>query len=117
MTGTDPRFERLPKWARDRITRLEREVEDARREREEARLATDPAKSSALLDAWADVPIGLGKDARVRFVLGPDDGRQWADVHVLRDYTTDGLAIEIMGGDGLTVRPQSSNVVVVGLTR
>jgi hypothetical protein len=117
MSTADAREARLPVWARVELDRLRRVAEDARRERDEARLLTAPERSSALLDPWADIPVGLGEKARVRFVLGADDGRQWLDVHVVHDYVTGRSAVEVMGGDTLTVRPQSGNVVVVGLTR
>lgn len=116
-TPTPEQVARLPRWARAHIERLQHEAATARAERDEARLATDPAHSSALLDPYADIPVGLGKNARVRFVLGPDDGREWLDVHVVRDYATGRRAVEVLGGESVSVRPQSGNVVVVGLAR
>lgn len=69
------RVEKLPAWARDYIRGLERDVERAHRERDEARLLTAPDLSPAVLYPYSDIPVGLGVNPRVRFKVGPAESR------------------------------------------
>jgi hypothetical protein len=108
----DEREERLPRWARVAMDDLRRQLADAKSSARAARLDTDPAASTAVLDPYADVPIGLGK-ARVRFLVPNSTAaarsERWVDVNVTRD----GKAIEVMTGRMMAVRPQSGNVVMI----
>lgn len=101
----DPREEKLPKWAREEFARLRRRTADAERDAETARLATDPADSDTLIEPYEPVPVGLGNGTPVRFLLGDD----YVDVRVKRDSS--GTYAEVMAGERVSVRPQSSNVV------
>jgi hypothetical protein len=85
----------------------------AERAANEARLATAPDESDALIDAYAPVPIGLGLGTRVRFLPGgpgTGDHRAWIDVRV----DSWGF-VEVMGGGPLVVAPHSSNVLRIDL--
>lgn len=64
---SDPREAKLPAWARELIERERRARENAQRLAERAALATKPSESTALLDRFDDVPIGLGVDPRIAF--------------------------------------------------
>jgi hypothetical protein len=58
----DPRLDRLPRWARDRIEALERDLADAR-----ARLAAGPDDSDTFADPYSDASRPLGRGTMVRF--------------------------------------------------
>lgn len=99
----DPREDKLPRWAQDLLAKLRRERDDAEQRADEARYATDPDGSSAVLHPWADIPVGLGADARVRFKLGPSF---YVDARVNRDRE-----LELRACGPLVLIPQVSNVV------
>lgn len=116
VTATDPRLARLPKWARDRLETLERELRIARRERDEARLDTAPAASSAVLDPYAEIPVGLG-NARVRFKVGDENREEWIDAVVKVDVVSGRRYLELLGGTSLRLSPQVTNVLHVEVSR
>jgi hypothetical protein len=97
----DAREARLPLWAQELIRSLRRERDEAETAADDARLATKPDESSAVLHPYSDIPIGLGRDARVRFKTGRNS---WLDVQVRGD------AIEVMGARCLELHAQSGNV-------
>ncbi|MEV0267700.1 hypothetical protein AB0H43_02905 [Hamadaea sp. NPDC050747] len=102
----DPREGKLPKWAQDLLADLRRKVEDAETRAEEARYATDPEGSDAVLYPHADVPVGLGDHAQVRFKLGPRK-HDYADLRVERG------ALLVSGGQYLSIEPASGNLARV----
>lgn len=105
----DPREEKLPVWAKTLLVNMRQRVENAESRAEEARLATDPAGSDTLIHFYDDVPIGLGRGERVRFLPGgPGDQLAWVNVRVRRSGD-----IEVMASHMLTVRPEATNVVAV----
>ncbi len=103
----DDRETRLPKWAQEKLADARRRVESAERSANKARLATNPADTNTVIDPYADIPIGLPKNANVRFLLGDERRRSYVDVRV------DGDAVHVMGGGMLAVMPKSGNVVDV----
>lgn len=103
--AVDPREEKLPKWAREEFARLRRRTADAERDAEVARLATSASESDTLIEPYEPVPVGLGNGTLVRFLLGDDH----VDVRVKRESW--GTYAEVMAGERVSVRPQSSNVV------
>lgn len=109
---TTPREDRLPRWAQDALLSLRRQLSDAKAEREEARLASDPAHSSAIMDAYSDPPIGLGSDARVRFLLGDN---VWVDMRVVNDQGD--YSVNIIGSSTLGIYPRSSNALSLRVIR
>lgn len=100
----DPREEKLPRWAQQELDRLRRKVADAERLAEEARLATKPEESDAILYPYDEVPVGLGR-ALVRFLLGGDAYVDARVVHGSLELMTD--------APGVLVRPRAANVVLV----
>jgi hypothetical protein len=110
LTNPDPREDRLPAWVRQQFATLRRRTEDAEQERADARLATDPAESDTVLDAYADIPIGLGKEAIVRFRLGDEERMEWIDAKVSHD-AHGGTYLRLMSGENLQIEPCSSNRV------
>ena len=105
----DAREDKLPKWAALMIVRLRQQVEAAERKAAMARLATDPHGTDTIIDAYADIPIGLPKGANVRFKLGAtDDAREYVDIRVEHGRA------HVMGGGMIDVRPRSGNVVIIG---
>jgi hypothetical protein len=113
LMKADEREERLPRWVRDRMESLRRAVRNAAldvmaadQRAEEARLATRPEESEAVLNPYTDVPIGLGKDPRVRFRPNAPDGGH-IDVWIEHDV------VRVMGPWQINVQPQSGNVIRV----
>lgn len=112
MTNTwkvDPREAKLPAWVRAEFDRLRRRTENAERDRDEARLATDPSTSDTVLDPYNDIPIGLGKGTAIRFRLGSEGRMEWADAKVRHDR--DGAYMQIRSGGTMTIEPRSGNLV------
>ena len=116
MSGADPREAKLPVWARKHIETLRRRAEDAEIDRDAALLATDPAGSDTVLDAYAAIPIGLGKGTIVRFRLGDENRMEWADVHVVRE-TGGHRRLQIMAGTSIHIEPRATNVIHVEVAR
>ncbi|WP_367135863.1 hypothetical protein [Saccharothrix sp. HUAS TT1] len=110
LIKADPREEKLPRWARNKMEGLRRavslaalDVVAADQRADEARLATRPEDSDAVLDPYAEIPIGLGTGRRVRFrPNAPDDG--YIDVWVEHGE------VQVMAHRRMAVLPQSSNV-------
>lgn len=104
----DPREARLPAWARELIKRERRLRQDAQRVAEDAALATRPEASGAILDRFADLPIGPGEHPQVSFRTdfpGFPPGMGFIDVR-----TTDrGLYVNAVGE--IVVRQSSINAL------
>lgn len=116
------REERLPLWARDELKALRRKVDEAERMASAALLNTDPKGSSALLriPGALSVYAGLGANARVRFNVGGPEGssESWVDANVTTSYDHRGRhELQLMGGTGLLIAPQASNVVRITTAR
>ena len=105
----DPREEKLPAWAREKLKEARRVAVIARREADEARLATNPDDTDVIIGRWNAIPIGLPPGERVRFIVGPNRSHDWIEVH------TDGDRIEVTGDRALNVHPRVSNVVRICL--
>ena len=105
-TATD-RETRLPKWAQEELATLRRRVEVAERLAEDARLATDPAGSTALLTRGIDDPIGLGAHANIDFVI---DER-----HVIHVRVVDGELDLNSSGGAIAVLPRATNAARIGV--
>lgn len=113
----DSREAKLPVWAQEILDNARRRVKDAEKEAEAARLATDPATSRAILDPHAAIPIGLGKNPKVTFVLSrrPDgDPLSYIEVRMSHDFPD---KLELMASSTLHIRPQVTNVIQVWTTR
>lgn len=108
----DPREDRLPVWAARRIKELRRLLVEAEADRDAARLATNPDTSTAILDPYAPIPIGLS-DGHVRFILGDRHRNCWVDARVVIDR--DDRYLQIVAGSGLALEPRASNVIHVRL--
>lgn len=117
----DPREANQPAWVRATLDRLRSQVRSAIVARDEARQEHGPKASDTLLDPYHPAgPINLPKGERVRFIIGetPEGhvDREWIDVQVERQTYRDGktaIWLHLMGGDGISVSPQSSNVIRV----
>ncbi|MCX2949901.1 hypothetical protein [Lentzea sp. NEAU-D7] len=112
LVTRDPREDRLPRWVQVKLERLRdsariaaREVEYADRRAAEARLDTRPEESDAILVAASDeIPIGLGKEPRIRFRANAEDGL-YVEVWLENDV------VWVRGPWGLVVHPYSGNVI------
>lgn len=107
----DPREAGLPKWAQAKLAEARRRVEMAERVARDARLATRPEESDAVLDQYGDVPVGLGKAPEVTFRLA---GKETVTVRQRRGEPG---VLEVSGSSSLAIRPQVSNVVTVAVGR
>lgn len=101
----DIREDRLPRWAQDLLAKLRQQRDDAETAADEARLATDAAHSDAVLHPYSDIPVGLGRKARVRFLLGPSGG--WVDVQA----DPENGRLIVSGSGVLAVRPWVTNEI------
>lgn len=109
---------KLPKWARDEMDRLERELTEARRVAAQARgekvtrVQVCPRTHSNEDRADYYAP----DHADVRFMLG-DDWQDHIDVQI-DDHPRYGPSILVRGGHtGINVRPASGNVVFITLEK
>lgn len=110
----DPREAKLPRYAQETLAELRLELDRERRRADEARLETQPG-SDTFVSFFDREPVGLGNGTPVRFVLAedrnPDQSWHYIDARVTR---TDGRPVlQLMGGHGLTICPQATNVIDV----
>lgn len=106
--STDP-FDRLPKWAQQHITNLERRVA-----RLESAASVGPEDSDTFAAVTHELEKPLGAGTRIRFDL--PGGRQGT----LRDHIdarTEDDTLVIVGSDTFQVLPSSSNLVRVRIGR
>lgn len=106
---------RLPAWTRDLIASLRRRVIEAEAADIAARLATLPSESNTVVDAYADVPIGLGVSPTVRFYVGDARRDDWIDARVIMQGRD--VVLNIMAASSITVAPRSGNVVEIAVIR
>jgi sRNA-binding protein len=101
------RFERLPVWAKQEITRLRREADYHRADAAALRLgAYGTADTDTVADPYADEPLRLAKGTSIEFRLG--DAHE--DVIRVR-VTKDGL--DVNGNGGIHVYPRAGNSIVI----
>jgi hypothetical protein len=100
------RLDRLPKWARERILRLERNVEHL-----EAKLSTGPADSNAFLDPYSDSPRPLGKDPVIEFGARGEEMREFTVRYKDGELVINGMAPSF--DDYFGVFPGSGNQVTI----
>lgn len=110
MQPSDPKFKRLPKWARDYISALEREVRSHKLTAEvlEEKYTDSPVelvrydnthRITPLPNNPVRIHLGEGADQYVEFRLTKREG------------------ILVMGGDTLNVKPHASNVLYLTVRR
>lgn len=101
---------KLPKWAQAEVRTLMNRAENAESENDQLRAGTFGEKgSNTYLQPYDDQPVFLPEGGLIEFRLGynPDDRIQ---AHVV-----DGVFLEILGLDGLTVRPLTANSIAIEL--
>jgi hypothetical protein len=106
---TDPREDRLPKWAREELHRLRRDLETERKVTEELK-GNNPDSNTFLIDyGRKDAP--LPRNSRIGFHVRPDDGtcRQAIQVYV------ENRRLRVQGDYSLIVRMGASNSFTVEL--
>jgi len=107
---TDPREEKLPRWARDELAKARRAARDAERKLADHVAA---AERSRIWYGSYDNPIYVPETngyQRLHFTLGERDTYDEIQVSI-----KDG-GLEVMGGHGIVLEPQVSNVVHVRLS-
>ena len=96
---------KLPKWAQQEITRLERSVEHWK-----AVASVGPEDSTVFADAFSAAPRPLGEDPVIQF---NKCGMGLADIRIARAAVGSNV-LEISTTEGtLEVSPQSGNVIRV----
>ena len=94
---------KLPKWAQQEISRLERDLAYAR-----AKLAAGPEDSNTFAEPYGAAPRPLGTGTLIRFQLGdPEDWGGYIDAHI------EGDRLVVHSGHSLSVKPWASNVIHV----
>lgn len=107
MPAPTRNYAALPKWARQEIARLTRDLESAR-----AQLAAGPEESNTFADPYSEAPRPLGKDTTIEFHVGDNKLR------VRIDRTSRGDEyIDVNGGDMLQIEPRASNGVMIRMRR
>lgn len=109
--ATDEREAKLPVWAQELVKDLRRIATNATRERDEARLATNPYSSDAILQPYAEVPIGLGAEPNVRFKLAL---KEYVDVRLMDSPMR---VLYVAGSDQIAIRPRSGNTATIEVSR
>jgi hypothetical protein len=104
---TPEQFARLPKWAQNRISYLERDLQAAHK-----KIQDGPVDSNATLNPYSqEMFTPLGKDVTIQF--GDVDGVNFTIKH---DGTKNTLDIHAHGekyGDRLVILPRSSNAIIL----
>lgn len=99
------RFDRLPAWAKDEITRLRRDADYHRRDAAALRLgAYGPEDTDTVADPYNDAPLRLPKGAAIEFTLGEHYDQK------IRVRVIDG-ALDVNGNAGVYVKPQAGNAL------
>lgn len=111
IPAADPREDKLAVWAQDRLNRLRRIATEAQEAARDARLATKPEESHAVLDVHGEIPVGLGKDPEVTFYL------EGGECVTVRRRRTDPYTLEVSGSRAMAIRPRVANVVEVMVPR
>lgn len=116
MSTTTHDIDKLPKWAQDHITALNRDLAEARLI---AAKASRQGPTAVAVGHGYDQTVGDTADywaddhTRVRFALGNPGGRwmlrNYIDVRIL-DWK-----VKVYGSDSLDIMPQASNVVDIGV--
>lgn len=101
----DPRLPKLPVWAQELITRLEREVATGQRRIKE--LTSGAAGSSITFGQYGE-ERPVDPHGRLRIQLGPSHD-DWVEVSQRKDE------VYIMGGRSILIRPNVSNVLTVAI--
>lgn len=96
---------KLPKWAQNRITLLERNVEHLK-----AKLNAGPEDSDTIADPYGSAPRPLGKGTTVHFVVPKDQlGIQGSGNYYSVRLNKDGVLEVGSGMSELDIHPRSSN--------
>jgi hypothetical protein len=102
----DPDITKLPKWAQERISNLER---DLAYERKRFNPEHDPATSLVLADPYADPPLALRDDTMIEFYPhGRDQRDEYVQVRIegRPDFGTGALIVRTGGNMRLAPEAQ-----------
>lgn len=104
----DPREEKLPVWAQQRLQALRADLEYAGR-----RLAEGDTEDTRIwADPYADVPRAVGEVGdNIRFVLPSGE----VTIQLQEQGTLQIVCVGKRGSDSLVVQPRAANVVTVGI--
>lgn len=96
-------FDNLPKWAKQEIARLERDVEHYKET-----LRVGPEDSNTFANPYSGAPTPLGKDTIILFQAPAGDIRVRLDERG---------RLEIHGGSGIAIHPRATNTVSIQVTQ
>lgn len=109
---SDPRFERLPKWAQDRIKHEERKVGELQEVIDQMN-GHDLREPIAVRDPYGhNIAVAWDRYDGIRFYLMPGDTHQWVEVRRKEDGE-----IELMASDTLVLGARAANVMNVKVER
>jgi hypothetical protein len=107
MTHTQEQFDRLPKWAKEELRHMDREVQAAQAQVKKILREIDtPSETTFVRAAYGFDDIPLAKHERIVFKVDNGEIRAWVDEQGLVNIQSNAY----MGGD-LIIRPRVSNVV------
>lgn len=107
-------FEKLPKWARDKITQLERDLNEAKTELDNVKDATGYKDTPIRWFQMGDIsrkPYGIPRHSRVVFNLNPETERK--DITVNYTMDNDVPCVRVSGERSISIVPVASNVVLI----
>lgn len=116
MNKTDEemaRFERLPKWAQEKINGLKRDLQRANENI--VSLNEGPQDSDTFANPYSDLNRKpLGKGTTIGFYVDRQHGeRKYFKVEIDKD--NEGQFLEIYGSNSFLIEPRSSNVIQIRL--
>jgi hypothetical protein len=113
VDGPDPRLEKLPRWARERILTLEKNVDHYKREAYQV-ANVDGDSTNTWIEEYKQtardfVKRGLPVGTRIRFRLPGDRNRYTVEIGV----DEKNACIQVHGWGALAIIPRSSNSVEI----
>lgn len=103
------RIAKLPKWARQEIERLEKNVAHYI-----AQLVAGDEDSDTFANPHSTAKRPLGRGTSIEFVLGQDKRGHDLAIRVRTESLRDGTAmLDVSGSDGLNVLPRASNRIEI----
>ena len=103
------RIAKLPKWARQEIERLEKNVAHY-----VAQLTAGDGDSDTFANPYSTAKRPLGRGTTIEFVLGQDRFGRDKRIRVRTETRHDGtVVLDVSGGYGIVVLPRASNSIEI----
>lgn len=123
-TDYEPREERLPKWAQDKLISLRSKLASAVRRIDASAAAQTVTRIAVAPDAMANGAPTLFAPSNkcIRFLLGQElpvsDTSQWTYRHCIDvriEQSSGKFSLEVIAGDRIFVSPRASNSITISM--